>query len=273
MIAEFFTWLTTQCPQYVRAMGYLKEAIAIEARHKRCKRAWSSHLENSKDFIIKSVKRCENLRKVVVLGSGNLLDVPLLQLSQNFDKVVLADIIHLPKTLRGPRKFHNVEALSCDVTAVAGEIYSLCKNRSTKAERIVLPEPKAFFPLEAGTDLVISLNILSQLTVMPREYILKNNAFEDGTVFKRWEHNVLKAHLDALMSLESNVCLITDFEFTERNHRTETVNHYYTLTGLELPVPERMWNWSIAPQGEISGDISIERKVAAFFFPFNTKLH
>ncbi|QWR76800.1 hypothetical protein [Candidatus Magnetomonas plexicatena] len=266
MIAEFLTYLTTPAPPYVKRMGYLKEAIAIDARHKRCKSAWSSHLENSKNFIIKSVERCKNFRTVVVLGSGNLLDVPLSQLSEKFEKVILVDIVHLAKTLKIIRKFPNVDTLSCDITGVAEDIFNLTKNR-TQAH-IELPEPaKTNLPeiQDNRTDLVISLNILSQLTVMPREYILKNDACEDGSTLKRWEYNVLRAHLDALMATKTNVCLITDFEFIERNHRTQSVNQYYTLTGIELPLPEKTWTWNIAPKGEISKDISIERKVAAYF--------
>ncbi|MBF0465422.1 MAG: hypothetical protein HQK88_11660 [Nitrospirae bacterium] len=269
MIAEFLTYLTTPAPLYVKRMGYLKEAIAIEARYKRCKAAWSPHLENSKNFIINALKRCKAFRTVVVLGSGNLLDLPLLQLSQTFEKVILVDIVHLGKILKTIRKFTNVVSHSCDITETSEIIFNLIKNRTNTTEHIELPMPKMFhLPETQGncTDLVISLNIFSQLTVMPREYILKNKASEDGTVLKRWENEVLEAHLDALMALKTNVCLITDFEFIERNHRTQSLNQYYTLTGINLPLPEKTWTWNIAPKGEISNDISIERKVAAFFF-------
>ncbi|MBF0520570.1 MAG: hypothetical protein HQK92_12715 [Nitrospirae bacterium] len=269
LIAEFLTYLASPALLYIKRMGYLKEAIAIDARYKRCKSAWSPHLENSKNFIINALKRCKNFRTVVVLGSGNLLDLPLLQLSQTFEKVILVDIVHLGKTLKTIRKFPNVVAHTCDITETSESIFNLIKSRANTAEHIELPLPKMFHLPETQDncpDLVISLNIFSQLTVMPREYILKNKASEDGPVLKRWENEVLESHLNSLFALKTNVCLITDFEFIERNHRTQSVNQYYTLTGINLPMPEKTWIWNIAPKGEISKDISIERKVAAFFF-------
>ena len=44
MILEALTHLMTPAPRYVKKMGYLKEAIAIEARVKRCQSAVATAL-------------------------------------------------------------------------------------------------------------------------------------------------------------------------------------------------------------------------------------
>ena len=46
MLAEWFKHLTLPCPAPLRDMGYAREMIAIEARHKRCHVAWAPHLEH-----------------------------------------------------------------------------------------------------------------------------------------------------------------------------------------------------------------------------------
>ncbi len=80
MLAEWFRHLTTPCPRPLRDMGYLKELIAMDARHRRCREAWVSHLEACKNVILDAaldVTRGVPRRKAVVLGSGLLLDIPI----------------------------------------------------------------------------------------------------------------------------------------------------------------------------------------------------
>ena len=40
MLAEILTYLTTPCPGYVREMGYLYEAIAVQGRYRRNRASW-----------------------------------------------------------------------------------------------------------------------------------------------------------------------------------------------------------------------------------------
>ena len=77
MLAEWFRHLSTPCDPKLKRMGYLKELISIDARHKRCFEAWAPHLEHCKKKIILEAAEGIPRRRVTVLGSGLLLDIPL----------------------------------------------------------------------------------------------------------------------------------------------------------------------------------------------------
>ncbi len=51
MLAEWLRHLTTPCPPKLKRMGYLKELISIDARHKRCFEPWAPHLKHCKQVI------------------------------------------------------------------------------------------------------------------------------------------------------------------------------------------------------------------------------
>ena len=76
MLAEWFRHLSTPCDPKLKRMGYLKELISIDARHKRCRGAWAPHLTIAKYIILETAEGIPR-RRVTVLGSGLLLDIPL----------------------------------------------------------------------------------------------------------------------------------------------------------------------------------------------------
>jgi len=123
MIFEFYNNVTTSCPQYVRHMDYLHEIIAMRNRHMRNQASWMPHLQNTRRFILSAAKRCQNRNKVVILGSGLLLDVPLLELTSMFREVVLADIVFLPEVRRAVKKNVNVTLLTLDMTSMVQKLY------------------------------------------------------------------------------------------------------------------------------------------------------
>jgi hypothetical protein len=86
--------LLTPCPRSVRALGYLRESLAIQSCFERCCYAWAPHLRRSRDVILNALARCRRRRKAVVFGSGMLYDVPIDELAAAFHEVVLVDIVH-----------------------------------------------------------------------------------------------------------------------------------------------------------------------------------
>jgi len=123
MLFDFYTNLITSCPQYVRHMGYLYEIIAMRSRHRRNQASWMPHLLKKRRLILSAAKRRQKRNKVVILGSGLLLDVPLLDLTSMFREVVLADIVFLPEIRRTVKRNVNVTLLHLDMTNLAQKLY------------------------------------------------------------------------------------------------------------------------------------------------------
>ena len=213
MLPELFTYLTTPCPPYVRKMGYLREAIGLKCRYKRHPARWQPHLERTRQCILSAAGKCGNRGKVVVLGSGFLLDVPLDELSAMFRDVVLIDIVCLPEIRRRIKRYGNVRFLLGDVTGIAETLYKnvSCGRRELPFAAPVLPE------IDKDTGLVISLNVLSQLVVVPRIYALKKLPEIDQDRVASWCRRIIEAHYAFLASMTCNVCLIADYRYSKHD--------------------------------------------------------
>ena len=260
MLYELLTSLTTSCPAYVRHMNYLHEAIAMRGRYHRNRAAWQPHLDKSRAFVMRTAERCPNKSSVVVYGAGLLLDVPLKELASMFLHVYLIDIVFLPEARRLTKQFSNVTLIQHDATQIAEALYESVRKASP-----VLPEPQSAPPAcvpQAG--LVVSLNLLSQLWVIPREFALKNIRNLDEEQLDDWCGGMVAAHYAFLRSLGSSVCVIADHEYVKRDREGTIVNRGSTVFGLTLPDPDESWTWHIAPRGEINGHVSKELIVGAW---------
>ena len=96
MRAKWLDSILTPCPRYLRQMAYLDQMLGLERRYQRCRTAWAPHLEACKRLILETAGTCVKRDKAVILGSGFLYDVPLVELASLFDEVVLVDILHPP---------------------------------------------------------------------------------------------------------------------------------------------------------------------------------
>lgn len=246
MLSELFTYLTTSCPPHIRRMGYLHESIAIRGRYERNQSAWQEHIERSQDFILSSARKCPKRGKVLVLGAGLLLDVPLDALVGVFQQVVLVDIVFLPEIRRRAKKYSNVVLMQHDVTNMANILHHNVQHGIRD-----LPQSVSFIPdLAEEAGLVVSLNILSQLPAVPRAYAFKKIPCLDEGHIHLWCRQIVDAHFKTLLSLRCNVCLITDYEFEERDRADKAISSSSTLYDISLPEPEASWIWDIAPRGE-----------------------
>jgi hypothetical protein len=164
MLLDLITHLTTSCSPFVRRLGYLDEAISMRRRSRRNRTAWRPHIDNTRRFILAVAEKVQNTSKVVVLGSGLLLDVPLAELSKMFREVVLMDIVCLPEVRRQIREYGKVSFIEHDVTNIAEHLYANRQQGIPELPKVVPASSE--FNKDAG--LVISLNILSQLWVVTR---------------------------------------------------------------------------------------------------------
>ena len=260
MLLELFTYLTTPCPPYVRNMGYLREAIGLKCRYKRHPARWQPHLEKTRQFILSAANKCRNHGKVVILGSGLLLDVPIEALSTTFREVVLIDIVCLPEIRKRIKRYNNVKFFPRDVTNIAGTLYQnvLCGRQQIPFATPVLPE------IDKDTDLVISLNVLSQLTVIPRMYTLKKLPGIAKDRIDAWCRQVIEAHYAFLTSLPCNVCLVADHRYSKHDCNGSITAQGSTLYGMSPPAPDDFWMWDIAPIGEESRHYSKHLEVGAW---------
>lgn len=260
MFYELYTYLTTPCPQYVRHMDYLYEAIAMRSRYRRNRTAWQSHLEQTRKMVLAKAESSLNRTRVVILGSGLLLDVPLEELASLFNEVVLVDIVFLPEVRSRVKPYNNVRLVQHDVTNMAQKLYE--NIRSGHRE---LPQAASAVPdIDINTGLVVSLNILSQLWVMPRAYARKSLRHLDEQEVDDWCEQIVRSHYAFLQSLACPVCLIADHEFIKRDQEGRIVSQGSTIAGLALPEPETCWTWDIVPLGEKDRFVSKELKVGVW---------
>ncbi len=260
MLLDLFTHLTTSCSPYVRRLGYLDETIAMRRRYRRNRTAWQPHLDKTRRFVLAVAEKIQKRDKVVVLGSGLLLDVPLVELSAMFREVVLMDIVCLPEVRRQIKGYSNVSFVEYDVTSIAERLYMNRQQGISELPKAV-PAPSE---IDRSAGLIISLNILSQLWVIPRAYAAKQRPAIPHDQVEDWCRQIVESHYTSLRSMSGDVCLVADHEFVKRDHGGSIISKASTLYGLVLPDPDESWTWNIVPAGNDSRSSSKELNVGAW---------
>jgi hypothetical protein len=204
--------------------------------------------------------QCQGRGTAFVLGSGLLVDVPLEALSDLFREVVLIDVVHLPMARKTARRFPNVRTLDLDVTGAAEPLFE-----SIRSSMPSLPGISPSFPfLAEAPDFVVSLNIMSQLPVIPERFITKSGHGSTVTQVEAWCMKIVSAHWKSLSSLPCAACLVTDYSFRKIDRGGAAIESGGTLRGVALPVPDETWTWEIAPLGELSRGYSMVLDVGAW---------
>ena len=234
--------LLTRCPRSVRAMGYLKEAIAIRARYRRVKNHWRSHIDRCRSVILGAMEECPSHRKAVVLGGGLLHDVPLAELAARFREVILVDIVHPIFSRWTTRKWKNVRRVTADITNTVEDLYWV----SDEPEKPLPKSIPTLFLDDEEVDFTVSINILSQLPCMPLDYLAYQRA-HPSRERDDYARDVIQAHLDYLERLPGRVVLITDVERLKIDMLRRVVERKDLLFGLKLPMAGEEWEWQLAP--------------------------
>ena len=146
-----------------------------------------------------------------------------------------------------------------DVTGVTKTIFDLVRRRRP----VSLPEHRPGFFLDEKFDLVASVNLLSQLPVIPGQYVtdgIKGLSVEAMDDFSRM---LIEKHLGWLARFPGVVCLITDRERLEIDG-SKILSRKTMLWGVDLPKGGRSWIWDIAPRPEIYRDRDVRHEVIAF---------
>jgi hypothetical protein len=255
MIPEAIEYLATPCSRPLRGMGYLRELMGIRGRAWRCWNAWKPHLEKSKAIIRQAITQCRERRKAVILGSGMLYDVPLEDLTAGFLEVLLVDIVHPLKNWLPSLRFKNLRRITADVTGMVEEVFRVAKIAGAALPR---SEPNLFLD-DPEVDLVVSLNLLSQLPVIPTEYLERVGA--QPPAIQAFARHLIASHLAYLQRFTCTVTLITDVEKITVNRSGTIVGKSSLLRGVPLPFDGESWTWRLAPRPEAHPDYSYERRV------------
>jgi hypothetical protein len=258
VILELLEYLTTACPADIRRLGYLKEAIAIKARYRRCCEAWAPHLARSRALVGDAAARCARRRTALVLGSGLLLDIPLGALSAGFERVLLVDVVHLRQARRTAARYPNATLVAADVTGLAAGLHDrICGGwRGTP-----VPQPSLFHD-DPTVDLVVSANLLAQLPIMPAEALRRAGA--DESAIREFRRATAEAHLAYLAGFAATVCLITEVtrETVARDDGILRIDD--ALPGIRLPAEDASWSWDVAPTGEAGRGFGFRNRIVGF---------
>ncbi|HET7319791.1 MAG TPA: hypothetical protein VFK23_11690, partial [Nitrospirota bacterium] len=184
----------------------------------------------------------------------------LKELSSLFQEVVLVDIVFLPEVRSIIKQFGNVKLLRHDVTNMAKHLHENIRRGLRE-----LPDAAPAAPeIDEKAGLVVSLNLLSQLWVVPRSYArIKLSGLNEEQV-DDWCGRIVQSHYTFLRSIPCDVCLVADHEFVKRDQKGRIVSQGSTVSGLFLPEPDASWTWNIIPMGENRQYLSKELNVGAW---------
>lgn len=221
-------------------MGFIKDQEGIINRYVREKDNWNDHLKKTKQFILESAQSRQK-NKVIVLGSGWLLDLPIDKLSKQFKEVLLVDIFHPRQVLHRIEPYKNVKIIHQDITGRLINFFH--KNKKKKS---LLTTINSFSYKAPNADLIISLNIMCQLHILLINYIKRFNQY-NNTEIRIIEKEIQQSHLNSLP--QGKTCLVTDVEeeIYDKNNHIIGIN---PLIHINLPDNGSMqkWQWKFDTQ-------------------------
>jgi len=257
MLAELLIWAGVRAAPEARQLGYAKAAVSLWSRRRRCASDWAEHEQNTRAFALEVASRCRRHETIWLLGGGTLSDLPLSELCAQFRKVIVFDIALLPGAIRAAKRFANLGLRLGDVT---GMVQPLAEWR--KGMPLPIPQADAMQELDpVPPDCVLSLNVLSQLPLLPMDYVQRQGITRQAA--ETFGRAILKAHLDGLHRFGCPVGLTADARRIWRSRAGEVVLSESAILDVTLPPQARSWTWPVAPRGEIDPEAGLEMTVQA----------
>jgi len=250
MLIEVLHYLATLPFTARENRSHIRSSVSLWSRARRCAKHWRAHEDNSQAFIRNTVAGLRQRRTVVVLGSGLLRDVPIEMLAQQFDTVVLVDLVHLASVrlrLMG-RTYRNVRLIERDVSGYEALI---------SGSNI---EPLSFLRQVPYLDLVISANLLSQLGIGASRRLAAEPA---GPVATEGSRRLIEAHLDGMRQLPAATCVITDTAYSVLDRSGTVLETTDLLHGIEVAPVAKVWVWPVSPFGEKDNAYQVVHRVVA----------
>lgn len=254
MLLEAYTWLTTPCAALPRRLGYLRESIATAARARRCTAAWAEHLARTRAVILDTATGGERVR---ILGAGLLHDVPLAELAARYGRVELVDWVFLRASRRAAGRHSNVYCVEGEVSGIVAALVQARTPEEVDA-LLALPEPD---PEPGG--LTISLNLLSQLPLLPLACLARRFPALDEVRLNAWGLALMHRHLERLRAVPEAL-LIADAQqtYVDRHGAVRVQTDYGQHFGYAAEA-QAEWDWPLAPSGELPDGGRAQHRVVA----------
>ncbi|UJW76200.1 hypothetical protein [Rhizobium sp. SL42] len=238
---------------------FVRSSVNLWSRANRCAKHWAAHEANSKAVILAACDGLRQRRTAVVLGSGLLRDVPILELANRFDTVVLVDLVHLASTRAwiATKGLKNIRLIERDLSGF--DQLAMGQN----------PEPLSFLRQVPYLDFVVSANLLSQIGTGAQKRLdaMPGDAMPAGVMPADALGRLIEAHLDGLHDIAAPTCLLTDVRYTvidRTGHEHESVD---LLHAVAVPAHQTSWDWPVVPLGEESPDYQVIHRVIACTTP------
>jgi len=252
MITEFIHYLGTDTASLgARRLGYAGEAAALEARHYRCRRAWAAHLAATRGALLRAVDLAlPDPACALLVGAGSVHDLPLAELMDRFERIVLLDIAFgvaaRRLAARWPKRLYLCRH---DVTGI---VDWLANHKSLPpAERLNRP---ALPQLDVKPSWVASVNCLIQLPLLPLNYLA--DKVSDESALETFGRALIQGHLRWLQAWHAPICLISEVEdrhFDRHGVLAGSSDYRELLQGITAGAAcVGRWPWQIHPPGELA---------------------
>ena len=248
MLREALNYVTTPVRhRFARKLGYVYEAIALQARYQRCAYWWQPHYARCQAEILKAASQVEEGGRVLIVGAGLLHDIPLEALLERFERVDLVDLVFLRSARRQIRR------LNRRYRRTGGQIRRLEVDVTGQLDKLLQGDLSVEVPSwgwDEGYDLVVSLNLITQLPLLPTRYLLRQGVAEEDV--DRFGHDLIEAHLAWLRGFEeARVCLIADQHIDEMDRQGRLVERVDDpWWGVMHPPVQAHWQWEALPLRE-----------------------
>jgi hypothetical protein len=265
-----FLFHTFLAPKYLVKLGLVQEIIGIKYRQKRLEAAWFEHREKSKQEIINTFSKLEHKRKALIIGAGLLLDLPLKELSEQFEEVILVDIFFLQESIDEIKQYDNCRFEQVDISSALKEAYYLWQNHGKDKElfdsklRNLLHKKPNHFLLEENLDYVVSCNLLSQLS-LAFEYFAKKKKMLETDTLRAFFESFKVNHIEYLKAFpeDTTIHILTDTQKIVVNKEGKELESLPSIdhTLLKDFKEQDSWLWNLADYGELEKDYALKLKV------------
>jgi hypothetical protein len=228
-------------------MGFYNDQSGIIRRYKREEPVWQPHIEACKRLIIRAVSEAEP-HHIAVAGAGSLLDLPLADLIREKRTITLVDIVPPLPAVTEAANLEGVSFLEDDISGGLVERVYRLTSRTAIRRKTDIPALLDFgsWSPPAGTDMIISLNILTQLTALPVDYLRRKTRITPDEE-KHIRRTVQQRHLEMLRRYNS--VLITDFAEITAEYGTREPAAPLLEVVLPPGVVNEHWEWFFDSHG------------------------
>jgi len=222
-------------------MGYFNDQEGIMRRYIREADQWKLHLENTQKAILKAIAN-KGRKKIAILGSGWLLDVPILELTGKFEEVWLFDIKHPAQIKRKVEKLKNIKLVETDISGFALTIYTMVREFKKSPLNFSIEDIKPNFDFELNDfDMVVSCNILNQLDIILIDY-LKSTMKISPNMELQLRNLIQETHIERLPKSKSFI--ISDVEEMSLDKENKIINRRSLIHMDRLPkIFKKEWIW------------------------------